>query len=417
MRPYENLTPRFLGFLLLCSLVGVAGTPLSAASAGRPAPTATTSAPAVTAEALTRSGIDHYYNTDYEHAIADFEKVITMTPQDPRAVNHLLAAVIFRELYRAGALNTTLYSGDSFINNTRPVILEPATRAHIQDLIDKSLNLCEQRLKANPNDVEALYARGVARGLHATYLALVDKSWFSALRSAIGARHDHERVLELKPDYVDAKTVVGINNYVAGSLPWAVKAAISVVGLSGSKPKGLEYLQAAANANSETSVDAKVALALFLRREQRYKESTDIVHTLVAAYPHNFLFALEEANLLKDWGKNDEALDAYQKLLAHAHDGGFFEPRLEFPNYDLAEILRGRHDYKDAVEFYATAAGISNSSPELRQKSALGAGEMYDVLAKRDLAIKEYEVAINADGASPLAAVARRHVREPYRAQ
>jgi tetratricopeptide (TPR) repeat protein len=385
--------------------------------AAPPAVPATSSVPAATAEALTRSGIDHYYNTDYEHAISDFERVVEMKPQDPAAVNHLLAAIIFRELYRAGALNTTLYSGDSFINNTRPIKIEPATRDRIKNLTDKSLSLCDQRLQGNPNDVDALYARGVARGLHATYLALADKSWFAALRSAIGARHDHERVLELKPDYVDAKTVVGVHSYVAGSLPWAVKAAISIVGLSGSKQKGLEYLRAAANANSETSVDAKVALALFLRREQRYKDATDIVHTLVEQYPHNFLFALEEANLLKDWGKNDDALEAYHKLLAQARAGGFYEPRLEFPNYDLAEILRGRHDYKDAVEFYETAAGIPNSSPELRQKSALGAGEMYDVLARRDLALKQYEVAINADGASPLAAIARRHVREPYRAQ
>jgi tetratricopeptide (TPR) repeat protein len=424
MRPYENLAPRLVAVLLLLAFLvvnaGFAQADLRArmpaamwlawAPLDKPGPTNT-------AESLTRSGLDHYYNTNYDAAIKDFERVVEMRPQEPGALNHLLEAIVFRELYRAGALNTTLYSGDGFINNTRPVSIEAATRQRIKNITDGALNLCEQRLKDNPNDVQALYARGVTRGLRATYLALVDKAWFAALRSAIGARHDHQRVLELQPDFTDAKTVVGVHNYVAGSLPWAIKAAVSVVGLSGSKPKGLEYLRAAADANVETSPDAKVALALFLRREQRYKEASDVVHSLVVAYPNNFLFALEEANLLKDWGKNQEAVDAYRKLLTQARDGTFHEPRLEFPNYDLGEILRGRKEYEEAVEFYETAARIPNSSPDLRQKSALAAGEMYDVLARRDLALKQYEMAINADTSTPLADTARRHIREPYRAQ
>jgi hypothetical protein len=54
----------------------------------------------------------------------------------------------------------------------------------------------------------------------------------------VGARRDHERVLELDPHYVDAKLVVGTHNYVMGSLPWSVKAAVALVGLSGTKEKG-----------------------------------------------------------------------------------------------------------------------------------------------------------------------------------
>ena len=56
----------------------------------------------------------------------------------------------------------------------------------------------------NSNDVNALYARGVAKGLRSTYMGMADHAWFAALRNAIGARHDHERVLELDPNYVDA---------------------------------------------------------------------------------------------------------------------------------------------------------------------------------------------------------------------
>src|SRR5207244_9032567 len=61
-----------------------------------------------------------------------------------------------------------------------------------------------------------------------------------ALRNAVGARHDHERVLELNPRDTQAKLIVGAHNYVMGSLPWGVKIAAAVVGLSGNKEKGID---------------------------------------------------------------------------------------------------------------------------------------------------------------------------------
>lgn len=410
MRPYQNL-PRNPSQLLLCALLVCTSVTVCAAQA---APSRS-AVDANSLTALTKSGLDSYYNTNYPAAVRDFDKVLAARPDDPTAMNHLLAAYIFGELYRAGALNTTMYSGDSFIAQKRPVSIDPKARAKIEDLITRSLHICDARLDKNPNDVETLYQRGVTRSLRAVYEGIVEKAWFTALRSAIGARSDHQRVLELKPSYIDAKTVVGVHNYVAGSLNWAVKAAISVVGLSGSRSKGLQYLREVANANVETTPDAKVALALFLRREQRYGEAMDIVRTLTAAYPHNYLFALEEANLLKDWGKNNEALAAYRKLLDQARGGQFFEPRLEFANFDLAEILRGRGEVPEAADRYSSAVAFPNASPEMKQKSALGAGEMYDLLGKRDQAVQQYQTAIKTDASTSLADDARKWLKTPYR--
>ena len=410
MKPYQKLT-RHLAWLSLSAAVVCISVTLCA----RESWAAGGSDSANSLTALTKSGLDSYYNTNYEAAIKDFDKVLAATPDDPSAMNHLIAAVMFRELYRAGALNTTMYSGDSFMSQKRPVNIDPKARARITELIDKSLGICDQRLQKNPNDVDTLYQRGVTRSMRAVYQGIVDKAWFPALRSAIGARSDHQRVLELKPDYTDAKTVVGVHQYVAGILNFAVRAAISVVGLSGSRSKGLEYLREVSNANVETTPDAKVALALFLRREQRYGEAMDVVKTLTAAYPHNYLFGLEEANLLKDWGKNDAALAAYRKLLDDASKNMFFDPRLEFANFDLAEILRGRGEIQEAAQRYSNAVAFPTASPEMKQKSALGAGEMYDLLGKRDQAVKQYQAAVSVDATTSLADDARKWIKTPYR--
>src|SRR3954453_11769645 len=181
MSPYEKLaSARLLRLLVTCSLVvGLANTGI-AAQASQPS-AAQSAAEGEPPEAITRAGLDDYYNTNYDAAVRAFQRVTKLRPDDPAAWNHLLAAILFRELYHAGALNSTLYSGNSFLN-ARPVNISPAARQQITATTETSLKLAEQQLQKNPNDVHALYARGVARGLRATYQGLVERSWFAALR-------------------------------------------------------------------------------------------------------------------------------------------------------------------------------------------------------------------------------------------
>ena len=276
----------FLSASLLC----IAGLCLLLEAAGaQTRATATSTPPSSAHDPLVETAFDHFYNMDYDRSIQEFEKVLDRHPNDPSAVNHLLATTLMRELYRMGAMNTGEYATDSFIGQAhRPA--DPKVKEQIKQLVDRAETLEEQQLKDDPNNVDALYARGVTRAQFSLYTALVERAWFSALRNAVGARRDHERVLELNPNYVDAKLVVGAHNYVMGSLPWSVKVAVAMVGLSGTKEKGLQYLREVANSGGENSVDAKVVLALFLRRERRFDESRKLMHDLSARYPGNYLF-------------------------------------------------------------------------------------------------------------------------------
>ncbi len=362
----------------------------------------------------TRAGFERFYNLEYDAAVAEFEKVAKAHPDDPFAVNHLLNAVLFRELYRVGALDTSLYSSNSFVTKKKFEI-DPAVKQRVAELMTRAMDLSEARLKADPNDVQALYTRGITRGLRATYLALVDKAWFAALRSAVGARHDHEKVLEMVPDFADAKTIVGAHNYVAGSLPWAVKVAASLVGVSGSKQKGLQYLYEAANGGGETAVDAKITLVLFLRREQRFDDALKVVRTVTAAYPRNSLFAIEEGNLLNAGGHGMEAIAVFRSVLEKGKQGYYKDPHLELAAWTLGEALRGQKFYKEAAEAYEMVQNYPHRDPELLQKARLAAGQMYDVQKEREQALAAYNSVIAADASTPEAEQARRFLRQPYR--
>jgi hypothetical protein len=288
-------------------------------------------------------------------------------------------------------------------------------KEQLKQLVDRAESLEEQQLKADPNNIDAIYARGVTRAQFTLYTALVERAWLSSLRNAVGARRDHERVLELNPNYVDAKLVVGTHNYVMGSLPWSVKVAVALVGLSGSKEKGFEYLREVARSNGENSVDAKVVLSLFLRREHRYDEARPIMGELAARYPRNYLFPLEEANLLRAGGHAQEAVAAYRRVWQNGREGKFGNLHYEIAAWGLGELLRSQKNYSDAAAAYELLSEVSDADPEILQKANLAAGEMYDLLQKRDLAVKKYQIVLAENGSSPLAERALDHMKEAYR--
>jgi tetratricopeptide (TPR) repeat protein len=367
------------------------------------------------ADPLNATAFDRFYNLDYDRAIPDFQRVLDRHPDDPFAVNHLLTALLFRELYRIGAMNTAEYSNDSFIGTAHHPA-DPKVKAQIKSLAERAERLEEQKLKANPDDVDALYARGITRAQFSTYTALIERAWFSALRNAVGARHDHERVLELSPQYTDAKLVVGAHNYVMGSLPWGVKVAVALVGLSGSKDKGIEYLYEVGRSSGENSVDARIALLVFLRREHRYTEALTLLRGLIPQYPQNVLFALEEGNLLRSLNQNQEAAAVYRKIWQAGRDGKYPGLHYELAAQALGDLLRSQKDYSGAASAYELVAQAPQPDPETLQKAGLAAGEMYDLQQKRDLATRKYEAVIAMNGATPPADAARRHLKEPYRA-
>src|SRR6202020_659551 len=224
----------FASTILLC-LGSLCLLPLHASPQTRPA-TGISLAPAATnssaLDPLVGSAFDHFYNMDYDRSVQDFEKVLARHPSDPAAVNHLLATVLVRELYRMGAMNTGEYSNDSFIGQAHRAA-DPIQKQRIKQLVEQAEKLEDDELARNPRNVDMLYARGVTRGQFSLYTALIERAWFSALRNAVGARRDHERVLELDPHYTDAKLVVGAHNYVMGSLSFGVRMAVSLAGLSG----------------------------------------------------------------------------------------------------------------------------------------------------------------------------------------
>ena len=368
----------------------------------------------VVQDAESQAAFDHFYNMDYDRATQEFDKIAQKHPNDPFAINHLLTVTLVHDLYVTGAMNTGDYSNDSFIGRA-PRPTDEKIKARIKTLVHRALAEEDKQLRSNPSDVTALYCRGVTRAEFAVYTGLVERAWFSALRNAVGARHDHERVLELDPTFIDAKMVVGTHNYVVGNLPWSIKVAAALAGLNGSKERGLSYLRELAKSDVETSVDAKVVLSLFLRRERKYGEAIGYMQQLSAKYPGNHLFPSEVANLERDAGRLDEAEAEYRRVWQNGHEGKYGKLHYELAAWGLGELLRSKKDFAGAAAAYQLVNEAPNPDPDIRQKANLATGEVYDLLQKRDLAMKAYEAVLTGRADSGQADQARRYLKDAYR--
>ena len=156
-----------------------------------------------------------------------------------------------------------------------------------------------------------------------------------------------------------------------------------MVGLSGTKEKGIEYLHQVADSNGENSLDAKVVLSLFLRREHRYDEARAIMHELAGHYQRNYLFPLEEANLLRAGGHAQEAAGVYRKVWQNGREGKYGNLHYETAAWGLGELLRSQKDYSGAAAAYELVGTATSPDPETLQKANLAAGEVYDLVVTR----------------------------------
>jgi len=364
---------------------------------------------------LVRDAYEHFYNLDYPGAVERFERFHAAHPGDPQASALLLDAVLFQELYRLDLLDTTFYANDGFLTGRHATAEDPATRDRILGLADEAIREADWRVGRNENDIDALYARGWVRSLKCTYVAMVERSYGSGFRLATKARDDAERVLQLDPDYVDAKLVAGVYDYVVGALPLPFKFLIGFAGITGSKTKGLQMLTDDGNRGITTSVEARTTIALFLRREGRYTEAIQVVRKLRGEYPRGYLFALEEANLRKDAGEGMGAVAAYREIIAaNAKPGYYYSARVELAYFGLGDALRGQRHYGEAAQSYEQAAATRNVGPELKIRSLLAAGQCRDLNHERPLALRDYQEAIDAGPNTSRADTARKYLRNPY---
>jgi tetratricopeptide (TPR) repeat protein len=364
-------------------------------------------------------GFLHFYNLDYGEAIRWFQRELEEQPGVARPYNHLAQAYLYRVLFRAGALESQLVSGNNPFLRRAGAEITPAEKAEFFKCVDTVLSLTEKALAANPNDTDALYSRGIAYGLRGNYYFLVEKSWRSALSDATEARKLHNRVAELKPEFVDARLVQGIHDYVVGSLPLFYKMMGFLVGFRGDREKGIRTLEDVAANGSRVPYDAKVLLAAVYRREgkQMSPRAIPLLKELAAKFPANHLFRLELLQLYSDLGQEAEARALLATMdAALAKDARAF-PQLRKSRLDYAKgnFNFWYRNYPEALQQLRVATqGAGELDLHTGVLAYMRLGQVHDVLGDRKAARAAYEKAIALAPTSDAAKESRGYLNKPY---
>ena len=270
-----------------------------------------------------QSADDHFFNLEYEAAIQDYTKLIEQNPNDALAYNGLASAQLYKELYRLGLLESSALRGDNeFLRQQRPPA-DPQTKARFEDTLLRGRRVAEALLSRDRQT--ALYALGNNYALRGNYEFMVDKSWFSALRNGSKARDYCEQLRKLNPNFVDAYLVLGVHEYLLGSLPMPVKVLAALGGMRGNKEKGQALVGRVATEGRLARHEARILLALLYRREKRPLDAARLLEGLLADFPRNYVLGLELASMYVDAGQSDRALATFKDLLRRAeeHAPGF----------------------------------------------------------------------------------------------
>jgi tetratricopeptide (TPR) repeat protein len=362
-------------------------------------------------------GYDYFYNLDFDEAISSFQEAIARNPASPDLHNHVAEAIVFREMFRNGALESELVSGNNSFLRRPKLNPTPEIEKQFLDEIARAMTLGEAQLKANPNDRAAMYALGISYGLRSDYYWVVRKAWRDSLKDATAARKLHNRLSELDPSNVDARLVQGLHDYIVGSLPLMYRMLGFLVGIRGDREKGLRTVQEVATHGRDNRTEAQILLCALYRRENRPKEALPLIQDLIRRFPRNFLLRLELSQMYSLAGDGVNGLKAAEEVAAlkSRHAPGYDRASWERIYYQLGTTQFWYRDLDRALE---NLLKVVHSPAELDLNIGsyawLRIGQVYDMTRQRSLALPAYRKSIDFAPEGDAAREAKKYLSTAY---
>jgi tetratricopeptide (TPR) repeat protein len=378
------------------------------------------SAPLCAAEDWVAQGNEAFYNLDYDQSIASYERALSQNQSDPVLHNHLAHALLYRELFRDGALESELVSGNnSFIRRLK---LEPPADVEKRFFaeIDRSMQLSQARIAKNPRDTGALHALSVAFALRANYGFLVRKSWKASLYDSSQARKFDNQVTELEPDNYDAKLLQGGYDYIVGNLTWTLRALGFIAGFHGDKQRGLRTIEEVAAKGKENRVDAEIVLCALYRREGQARRAIPLVSQLIQRYPRNYLLRFELAQMYASIGSRQNALNTLAEIatLKQENVSGYDRIPWEKIFYETGNLEFWFDDLDRALEnlkkVTATPAQLKELDLNTGSLALMRQGQIYDLQKHHNLAVQAYQQAVRFAPEADAARESQHYINSPY---
>src|ERR1700747_3537334 len=149
------------------------------------------------------------YNLDFATAEHGYEALTREYPDNPDYWNALASVLWLKIALKQQKLNLESFSGRSMGTRDSRDTVDPQEEKRFRDTYAIAIQKADAILAKNPNDVYALYAKGIANGTLGSFEATIKRSYVAAYQKGRIARDLHEQVLKLDPMFDDAELSIG----------------------------------------------------------------------------------------------------------------------------------------------------------------------------------------------------------------
>jgi tetratricopeptide (TPR) repeat protein len=383
-----------LGFLLLLAATSVrAQTP--------PASSSILADPAFQAEA--KKGLDALYDMDFSTADGVFNQLALQYPDHP--VSPFLHGLLPWWAMQLEPDDTS--QDDAFL-------------ADMDEVIDR----CDRRLKANRNDVDAMFFKSGAlafRGrLHADR-----KRYLRAARDGKQALGYLRDVLARDPGNDDLYFGIGLFDYLADVVPkrYKILRPFALFFPKGDRARGLAELDRAMTRGRFVPTETAYSLLqVDYQFEQNYPEALRMVRWLRQRYPDNSLFHLYEGRVYERLGRIGDSARVFEKILDLCQKGqtGYTDAVAEQALYVLSRIEMQLNLHSVALAYLERLEALNVKRPvstEYRSLARLRHGMALDALGRRAEAVRCYREALTMKGPDFVDEKAKLFLKTPYRGE
>ena len=292
--------------------------------------------------------------------------------------------------------------------------------AKIDDVIDQ----CDEILKKDPDNVDALFFKGGAIGFRGRLRALRD-SWIKAADDGREAMPLVNEAYKLDPNNVDVKLGFGIYNYYASVIPekYPFIKPIMVFFPKGDKQKGIKELQYVSTRGKYTKTESKYFLmTLYYQFEENYLKAGQYADDLVNEYPDNPLFQRYLGRITIKKGDYNTAAEIFSEIFKRCeqnYTGYNIYAKREASYYiGFQKKMNGQVD--SAIIYFKQCADMSKKIDKDEQSgfmvnSILYLGMLNDQLEKRDRAVAYYKKLLDIRDYGDSHQLAKRYLEKPYR--
>lgn len=350
-----------------------------------------------------KKGIDYIYNIQFDSAEAVFKQLMLDYPESP-AGRFFLAMIDWWRI----AIDPDNESYDNlFFEKLEDVIYH-----------------CDQILKVDKNNLDAIFFKGGAIGFRGRLRALRD-SWIKAADDGREALPLLQLAWSIDSTNYDILFGMGIYNYFAEVIPdkYPYIKPLMIFFPKGNKQLGIQQLKIAAEKAKYASTESKYfLLTLYYYYEEDIYQARIYANQLHEKYPMNPIFHRFLGRTYIKYGDYESASKIFKEIYDRSVSSlpGYTKNALREAAYYIGMNFRLNREFDSSAYYFYKSLVTSQEIDEKGNESgfqtsaALNLGIVYDLMNKRDEAIKYYNYVLSIKDWGDSHSAAKKYLNSPY---